>query len=180
MSSCSPSHLLYLHFGHIITRSMTSQKRPASLPSEETYFDDPVDEEVDSEWEKITQDPVKRVAFERRCIKDKLMNEKRVIILQDNPSTRSHCRFWEYIPTKLNRKPNIRSAFCFNIKDLSGRYYEPNKYYHVSCMEQIFPDLAALIERGVLQMEGGVTQLTSASWRATVGWSTWRFEASAY
>jgi hypothetical protein len=32
-------------------------------------------------------------------------------------------------------------------------------------MEQIFPDLSALVERGVLQMEGGVSQLTSASWQ---------------
>jgi hypothetical protein len=32
-------------------------------------------------------------------------------------------------------------------------------------MEQIFPDLSALVERGVLRMEGGVTQLTSASWQ---------------
>lgn len=82
---------------------MISQKRPTSLSSEETYFDDPPDEEVDSEWEKITQDPAKRVAFERWCTEHKLTNEKRVIILQDNPSTRSHCRF--------------------NVKDLSGRYY---------------------------------------------------------
>ncbi|GKZ49461.1 hypothetical protein AbraIFM66951_002025 [Aspergillus brasiliensis] len=123
---------------------MTSQKRPASLSSEETFSDDASDTyDGDSEWEKIAQDPVKRVAFERKCIEDGLTNEKRVIILQDNPSTRSHCRFWECIPTKLNGEPNIRSAFRFNVKDLSGRYYE----------------------RGVLQMEGGVTQLTSASWQ---------------
>lgn len=32
-------------------------------------------------------------------------------------------------------------------------------------MEQIFPDLSALVERGVLRMEGGVTQLTPASWQ---------------
>ena len=34
-------------------------------------------------------------------------------------------------------------------------------------MEQIFPDLSVLLEHGVLQMEGGVTQLTSASWQTT-------------
>ncbi|KAE8155565.1 hypothetical protein BDV40DRAFT_294231 [Aspergillus tamarii] len=145
---------------------MEALKRLASLSSEETYFDDPSDDEVDGEWEKITQDPAKRLAFERRCIEHELTHEKRVIILQDNPSTRSHCRFWECIPTKLSGEPNIRSAFRFNVKDLSGRYYclEPNKYYHVSCMEQIFPDLAALIERGDLRMDG-VTQMTSASWQ---------------
>ena len=103
---------------------MTSQKRPASLSSEETYFDNPSDEKVDSEWEKIKQDPAKRVAFERRCIEHELTNEKRVIILQDNPSTRSHCRFWECVPTKLNGEPNIRSAFRLNVKDLSGRSYD--------------------------------------------------------
>ncbi|KAE8334737.1 hypothetical protein BDV24DRAFT_172016 [Aspergillus arachidicola] len=144
---------------------MEAIKRPASLSSEETYFDDPHDEEVDSEWEKITQDPAKRVAFERGCIEHELTNEKRVILLKDNPSTRSHCRFWECIPAKLNGEPNIRSAFRFNVKDLSGRYYESNKYCHVSCIEQIFPDLAALIERGDLRMDGGVTQMTSASWQ---------------
>ncbi|KAF7597015.1 hypothetical protein BBP40_011381 [Aspergillus hancockii] len=59
------------------------------------------------------------------------------------------------------------SAFRFTAKDLSGRYYEPNKYYHITCMGQMFPDLSALIERGVLRMEGGVTQLTAASWQTT-------------
>lgn len=34
-------------------------------------------------------------------------------------------------------------------------------------MEQIFPDLSVLLERGVLRMDGGVTQLTSASWQTT-------------
>lgn len=101
---------------------MAAHKRPATISLEETYFDDPSDE-VDSEWERITEDPVKRVAFERKCIEDELTDEKRLILLQDNPSTRSHCRFWDCIPTKLNGEPNIRSAFRFNVKDLSGRYY---------------------------------------------------------
>ncbi|KAJ5592386.1 hypothetical protein N7537_009290 [Penicillium hordei] len=108
----------------------------------------------------ITQDPVKRVAFERKCIEDKRSDEKGVILLQDNPSSRGHCRFWECVPTKLN---NISSAFRFDVKDLSGRHYEPNMHYHVSFMEQIFPNLSVLVEREVLQMEVGVTQLTSAS-----------------
>jgi hypothetical protein len=34
-------------------------------------------------------------------------------------------------------------------------------------MEQIFPDLRALIEQGVLQMEGGVTQLSSVCWQTS-------------
>lgn len=145
---------------------MSSHRRPklVALSLEETYSDDPLDDD-DSEWERITQDPVKRVAFERKCIEDDLTIKERVIILQENPSSRSHCRFWDCVPRKLNGEPNIRSAFRFNVKDLSGRYYEPNKYYHVSCMEQIFPDLSALLEREVLQMEGGVTQLTSACWQ---------------
>ena len=37
----------------------------------------------------------------------------------------------------------------------------------MSCIEQIFPDLSALAERGALRMEGGITQLTSASWQTT-------------
>ncbi|OQE71134.1 hypothetical protein PENNAL_c0111G02955 [Penicillium nalgiovense] len=143
---------------------MTSHKRPVTLSPEESYLDDSSDED-DGEWERITRDPVKRVAFERKCLEDELTDQKRVILLQDNPSSRSHCRFWDCISRKLNGEPNIRSAFRFNVKDLSGRYYEPNKYYHVSCMEQIFPDLSALVERGILLMEGGVTQLTSASWQ---------------
>ncbi|KAL2698090.1 hypothetical protein AAEP93_010800 [Penicillium crustosum] len=122
---------------------------PVTLSPEETYID---------EWKRIAQDEVKRVAFERKCIEDALTDEKRVILLQENPSSRSHCRFWDCVPTKLNGEPNIRSAFRFNVKDFSGRYYEPNKFYHVSCMEQIFPYLSALVERGGLQMEGGVTQ----------------------
>ena len=32
-------------------------------------------------------------------------------------------------------------------------------------MERIFPDLSALIERGILQMEGGINQLTEFSWK---------------
>ncbi|OKO89278.1 hypothetical protein PENSUB_13813 [Penicillium subrubescens] len=121
---------------------MTSHKRPLTVSPEESYLDNPSDEDC-SEWERITQDPAKRVAFERECIEDELTNQRRVILLQDNPSSRSHCRFWDCVPRKLNGEPNIRSAFRFNVKDLSGRYYE----------------------RGVLQMEGGVAQLTSASWQ---------------
>ncbi|KAK6810476.1 hypothetical protein RU639_013750 [Aspergillus parasiticus] len=83
---------------------MTSQKRLASLSSEETYFDDPSDDEVDV------------------------------------------------------------STICKTLFQIS-QGLEPNKYYHVSCIEQIFPDLAALIERGDLRMDGGVTQMTSASWQ---------------
>ncbi|KAJ5264810.1 hypothetical protein N7505_007603 [Penicillium chrysogenum] len=47
---------------------MTSHKRPVTLSSEESYLDDPSDED-DGEWEMITQDPVKRVAFERSVLK---------------------------------------------------------------------------------------------------------------
>jgi hypothetical protein len=101
---------------------MTSHKRPVTPSSEETYFDHPLDED-ESEWERITQDPIKRVAFERKCIEDELTDEKRVILLQENPSSSSHCRFWDCVPRKLYGKPNIRSAFRFNVKDLSGRYY---------------------------------------------------------
>lgn len=32
-------------------------------------------------------------------------------------------------------------------------------------MERLFPDMNALIHRGVLRMEGGITQLTPASWQ---------------
>ncbi|ODM16073.1 hypothetical protein SI65_08507 [Aspergillus cristatus] len=101
---------------------MAAHRRPATISLDEAYFDDPSDE-VGSEWERIIEDPVKRVAFERKCIEDELTDEKRLILLQQNPSTRSHCRFWDCIPTKLNGEPNIRSAFHFNVKDLSGRYY---------------------------------------------------------
>ncbi|KAJ5607201.1 hypothetical protein N7537_003820 [Penicillium hordei] len=41
--------------------------------------------------------------------------------------SRSHCRFWDSVPTKLNGEPNIRSVFRFNVEDLSGRYYAPLK-----------------------------------------------------
>lgn len=34
-------------------------------------------------------------------------------------------------------------------------------------MENIFPDLSALVERGVLQMEGGVTQLSLVCWQTS-------------
>lgn len=97
-----------------VTKGMTSHKRPVAPSPEETYID---------EWERITQDPVKRIAFEKKCIEDELTEEKRVIILQKNPSSSSHCRFWDCVPCKLHGKPNIRSAFRFNVKDLSGRYY---------------------------------------------------------
>ncbi|CAG8008601.1 unnamed protein product [Penicillium salamii] len=140
---------------------MTSQRRPATLLPEETYIDDHSDE-TNTEWEKITQDSV---VFERECIEDDLTEQKRVILLQENPSSRSHCRYWGCVPTKLNGEPNIRSAFRFNLKDVSGRYYEPNQYYHVSCLEQIYPDLGALVERGAMKMEGGVNHLNSASWK---------------
>jgi hypothetical protein len=44
---------------------MTPHKRSASPSPEETDFDDPWDE-VDSEWERITQNSVERVAFGKK------------------------------------------------------------------------------------------------------------------
>ena len=111
-----------------VVKSMTSHKRPIILSPKETYLDDPSDED-DSEWEGITKDPVKRVAFERKCIEDELTDEERVILLQENPSSRSHCRFWDCVPRKPNGEPNIRSAFRFNVKDLSGRYYGKSSHF---------------------------------------------------
>ncbi|KAJ5253723.1 hypothetical protein N7524_010903 [Penicillium chrysogenum] len=140
---------------------MTSRKRPATASPVETCIYNHSDE-ADSEWEDIMQDPV---AFERECIEDDITEQKRVILLQENPSSRSHCRYWGCVPTKLNGEPNIRSAFRLNLKDISGRYYEPNQYYHVSCLEQIYPDLGVLVERGAMQIEGGFNQQTEISWK---------------
>lgn len=77
---------------------MAAHKRLATISLEETNFNNPSNE-VDSEWERITEDPVKQVVFERKCIEDELMDKKQLILLQDNPSTRSHCHFWDCIPT---------------------------------------------------------------------------------
>lgn len=97
-----------------VIETMTSHKRPLTLSPEETYLD---------ECERVTQDPFKRVAFERKFIEDELKDEKRVIFLQETPSSSIHCRFWDCVPSELLRKPNIRSAFRLNVKDLSGRCY---------------------------------------------------------
>ncbi|KAJ5399562.1 hypothetical protein N7465_010051 [Penicillium sp. CMV-2018d] len=91
---------------------MTSYKRPVTLSPEETYLDDPSDEE-----------DCKTQSNESRLKESAL---KKLLSL-----LKSDC-----VPRKLNGEPNIRSAFRFNVKDLSGRYHE-----------------------------GGVTQLTSASWQ---------------
>lgn len=100
---------------------MTAHKRPATLSPEEA-LDDFLDDDSENEWLEYMKDPVKRCEFERNCIEDDIIEQKRVIILQDNPRSRSHCRFWNCTPRKLNGEPNIRSAFRFNFKDLSGRY----------------------------------------------------------
>lgn len=99
----------YIPEADSIAKSMNSHTRPASTSLEETNLD---------EWERIIQDPVQRVAFDRKSIEDELTNEKRVIILQGNHSSSSHCRFWDCSPRKLYGRPNIRSAFRFNVKDL--------------------------------------------------------------
>lgn len=72
--------------------SMSLRRHRLIVRLDETCFDD-LSDEVDGDWERITQDPVKRVAFERECIEDELTEEKRVVLLQDNPSSRSHCSF---------------------------------------------------------------------------------------
>jgi hypothetical protein len=59
---------------------------PVSSSPKETYLD---------EWERTTQDPVKRVAFDRKCIEYEPTDEKRIILLQENPSSSSHCHFWD-------------------------------------------------------------------------------------
>ncbi|KUL81337.1 hypothetical protein ZTR_10422 [Talaromyces verruculosus] len=41
---------------------------------------------------------------------------------------------------------------------------EPNQYYHISCMEQIFVDLSLLVRNGLLKMEGGITSVNRFCW----------------
>jgi hypothetical protein len=72
---------------------MTPHKRMAALSPAETHYDNP-SHELDTEWETISRDPLKRLAFQTECIDDELTKEKQLILLQENPSSRCHCRFW--------------------------------------------------------------------------------------
>lgn len=116
-----------------VLKRMVSHKTPDTHSAEETYFDDPWDE-VNSEWEKAKQAPVKRLAFERECIEDEFSKQKRVMLLEENSSRRSHCRSWDCVPTTLSGERNIRSAFRFNLKDVSGRYNGKSSQLRKKCL----------------------------------------------
>ena len=112
---------LYMPRVKSILKRMVSHKTPDTHSGEETYFDDPQDK-VNSEQEKAKQALVKRLAFERECIKDEFSKQKRVMLLEENSSRRSHYRSQDYVLTTLSGEPNIRSTFRFNLKDVSSQY----------------------------------------------------------
>ena len=91
-------------------------------PYRRGIFEDPADSS-DSEFERLLDNPIEQAFFDKRTIEKELASGTFVIILQTTPSKNSHCRAWNCPPETLSGRPNIRSAFRFNLKDLSGRHY---------------------------------------------------------
>ncbi|KAE8553417.1 hypothetical protein EYB25_004799 [Talaromyces marneffei] len=135
---------------------------PAEM-QDEGYSDDPEDSS-DSDFERICDNPLEKAFFDKKHIEKLLASGTFVIILQTVRSKNSHCRAWNCPPRIITCMPNIRSDFRFNLKDLSGQHYQPNQYYHITCMEHIFLDLSPLVRNGQLKMEGGITSVNRFCW----------------
>lgn len=62
-------------------------------------------------------------AVTRRNIEGDLGSETMFLILEDVPNHRSHCRDPGCVSRQLTGRPNIKSLFRFNLKDVSGLHY---------------------------------------------------------
>lgn len=126
------------------------------------------------EFIKICNNPIERAFSDKKIIEERLASGTFVLV----SSKSSHCRAWNCLPRVLSGRPNIESDFRFNLKDLSRQSYskfspaetlnltftqqiEPDQYYHVTCMEQIFIDLTPLVCKGQLNMEERINRLNS-------------------
>lgn len=86
-------------------------------------YSDELEDSSDSDLERICENPIEKAFFDRKHIEKLLASGTFTIVLQAVPSQNSHCRAWNCPPRKLSGRPNIRSDFRFNLKDLSGRRY---------------------------------------------------------
>jgi hypothetical protein len=118
----------------------------------------------------------KLIKADKKNIEHELQSNMSVLILERSPTWKAHCQARFCIPRRLKKRPNIESPYRFNLVDLAdlragrtcrsllpGTFYDDltsaadeNRYYHISCIEQIF-DLVPLIQPKYLMMKGGAT-----------------------
>jgi hypothetical protein len=110
---------------------------------------------------------------EPRYITDNLKSGNYSLLLQETPKVKiSHCQAWRCMPRKQTGDLVIRSHYRFMLKDtsvsvgnerslqtgyrnlLTWIHTEPKgKYYHITCIERLLPNLADLVRDGHLQMD---------------------------
>ncbi|GKZ35904.1 hypothetical protein AbraIFM66950_006739 [Aspergillus brasiliensis] len=104
----------------------------------------------------------KRQARRRReeasyILKD-LHSGERTLYLQEVPRVKaSHCKAWDCAIRRRTREKNIRSHYRFALKGGQNTYGgELTKYYHITCIEHLIPNLGELVGNGHLKLEGWV------------------------
>ncbi|KFX96303.1 hypothetical protein O988_05384 [Pseudogymnoascus sp. VKM F-3808] len=112
------------------------------------------------EWDAKPSDPM---ATDKSDIEQELRSGSSILVLEHTPSRRSHCRALLCLRHKLTGIINIESDYRFNLKDLTGRragdsshHLQPNRFYHVACLEHILSP-QSLLEPKHIVMEGGTT-----------------------
>ncbi|KAE9365433.1 hypothetical protein N431DRAFT_354052 [Stipitochalara longipes BDJ] len=107
------------------------------------------------------------VVEDRIEIEKQLQSGTSVLVLEVPKSTRSHCKASFCFPQEIGDGSKIYSSFRFNLKDLTGErvgamahWRQPDRFYHVSCFEQIM-DCSTLLQKNQLKYEGGHAIVTS-------------------
>ncbi|KAF8858362.1 hypothetical protein BDZ45DRAFT_397190 [Acephala macrosclerotiorum] len=90
------------------------------------------------------------LAGDKKDIETQLQSKSSILILELSANNSAHCRARHCFPGKLREHPRIESEYRLRLDHLVSL----NRYYHVSCMEQLF-DLSTLIEPTHLPMKGG-------------------------
>jgi len=95
--------------------------------------------------EELDKTPFDPVAFDKSDIEKQLRSGSSILVLERTRTNRSHCRALSCLERELTGIPNIRSDYRLNLIDLTGQRFQPNRYFHITCIEHIL-DLTAPLE----------------------------------
>ncbi|KAN0120277.1 hypothetical protein V8E51_002485 [Hyaloscypha variabilis] len=103
------------------------------------------------------------IELDREDIREQLASGSSILVLETTSNWRSYCRANFCIPQLLRGRPNIECDYRFNLRDRTGErqsdsawYPQPNRFFHISCIEHLF-DLREILDQGWIKMEGGIS-----------------------
>lgn len=103
------------------------------------------------------------IELDREDIRKQLTSGSSFLVLETTSNWRSYCRANFCIPQLLRGRPNIECDYRFNLMDRTGErrsdsawYSQPNRFFHISCIEHLF-DLREILDQGWMKMEGGIS-----------------------